>query len=142
MKVSEIMTRSIVSLDSSDSVERAAETMKDHNIGAVPVCSGDKIIGIVTDRDIALRSVAAGEDPTNQTVRDIMSSNPVTGRPEMNVVDASRIMSERQIRRLPIVDDGNLVGIVSLGDIAVRPTLEEEAESALSSISEPSTPEF
>ncbi len=142
MKVSEIMTRSIVSVNSFDSVEKAAEVMKEHNIGAVPVCDGDKIIGIITDRDIALRFVAAGENSKNQTIRDIMSSNPVTGRPEMNVVDASRIMSERQIRRLPVVDNGNLVGIVSLGDIAVRPALEEEAESALSSISEPSTPEF
>ncbi|MBV7272153.1 CBS domain-containing protein [Clostridium thailandense] len=141
MKVSEIMTRSIVSVNSDDSVERAAEVMKEHNIGAVPVCDGNKIIGIITDRDIALRSVAAGENSKNQIVRDVMSSNPVTGRPEMNVLDASRIMSERQIRRLPVVDNDNLVGIVSLGDIAVRPALEEEAESALSSISEPSTPE-
>ena len=116
--------------------------MKEHNVGAVPVCDGDKIIGIITDRDVALRSVAAGKSPQDQTVREIMSSNPVIGRPEMNVVDASRIMSERQIRRLPIVDNDNLVGIVSLGDIAVRPNLEQEAEHALSSISEPSTPEF
>ncbi|MBI6873508.1 CBS domain-containing protein [Clostridium aciditolerans] len=142
MKVKDIMTGAVVSLNSTDSVERAAELMKEHNIGAVPVCEGDKVIGIITDRDIALRSVAAGEDSKSQSVREIMSSNPVTGTPDMDIQDASRVMSERQIRRLPIVDSENLVGMVSLGDIAVSPKLNEEAEQALSSISEPSTPEF
>jgi CBS domain-containing protein len=142
MKVKDIMTGAVVSLDSKDSVEKAAELMKEHNIGAVPVCEGDKVIGIITDRDIALRSVASGNDSKSQSVREIMSSNPVTGTPDMDIQDASRVMSERQIRRLPIVDSENLVGMVSLGDIAVSPKLNEEAEQALSSISEPSTPEF
>lgn len=142
MKVKDIMTGAVVSLDSKDSVEKAAELMKEHNIGAVPVCEGDKVIGIITDRDIALRSVASGKDSKSQSVREIMSSNPVTGTSDMDIQDASRVMSERQIRRLPIVDSENLVGMVSLGDIAVRPKLDEEAEQALSSISEPSTPEF
>lgn len=142
MKVKDIMTKSVVSLNSEDSIERAAELMKEHNIGAVPVCQGNKVIGIITDRDIALRSVACGEDSKSQTVREIMSSNPVTGTQDMDVEDASRIMSERQIRRLPIVDNANLVGMISLGDIAVSPNLNQEAEQALSSISEPSTPEF
>ncbi len=142
MKVKDIMTGAIVSLNSKDSVEKAAELMKEHNIGAVPVCEGDKVIGIITDRDIALRSVASGNDSKSQSVREIMSSNPVTGTPDMDIQDASRVMSERQIRRLPIVDSENLVGMVSLGDIAVSPKLNEEAEQALSSISEPSTPEF
>lgn len=142
MKVKDIMTGSVVSLNSEDSVERAAGLMKEHNIGAVPVCEGDKVIGIITDRDIALRSVAPGKDSKSQSVREIMSSNPVTGTPDMDIQDASRVMSERQIRRLPIVDNENLVGMVSLGDIAVTPKLNEEAEQALSSISEPSTPEF
>lgn len=142
MKVKDVMTKSIVSLNSKDSVEKAAELMKEHNIGAVPVCESGKVVGIITDRDIILRSVAGGVDSKSQTVREIMSSNPVTGTQDMDVKDASRIMSERQIRRLPIVDNANLVGMVSLGDIAVRPNLEQEAEQALSSISEPSTPEF
>lgn len=142
MKVKDIMTKSVVSLNSEDSIERAAELMKEHNIGAVPVCQGDKVIGIITDRDIALRSVACGKDSRSQDVREIMSSNPVTGTQDMDVQDASRIMSERQIRRLPIVENSNLVGMISLGDIAVSPNLNQEAEQALSSISEPSTPEF
>jgi CBS domain-containing protein len=142
MKVKDVMTKSVVSLNSEDSVERAAQLMKEHNIGAVPVCQGDKVIGIITDRDVALRSVASGKDSRSQNVREIMSSNPVTGTQDMDVQDASRIMSERQLRRLPIVDNENLVGVVSLGDIAIRPNLDQEAEQALSSISEPSTPAF
>lgn len=142
MKVKDIMTKSVVSLNSNDTVERAANLMSEHNIGAVPVCESNNVIGIITDRDIALRSVAEGKDCKNQVVRDIMSSNPVFGTPDMDVQDASRIMSERQIRRLPIVENKNLVGVISLGDIAVDPKLNQQAEQALSSISEPSTPEL
>ena len=141
MKVKDIMTKSIVSLNSNDTVERAANLMSEHNIGSVPVCDSNNVIGMVTDRDIAVRSVAPGKNAKNQPVREIMSSNPVIGTPDMDVQDASRIMSERQIRRLPIVENKNLIGVVSLGDIAVDPKLNAQAEQALSSISEPSTPE-
>jgi FOG: CBS domain len=141
MKVKDIMTKSVVSLNSNDTVKRAANIMSEHNIGSVPVCESNNVIGIITDRDIALRCVAEGKDCTNQVVREIMSSNPAIGTPDMDIQDASRIMSERQIRRLPIVENKNLVGVVSLGDIAVDPKLNQQAEQALSSISEPSTPE-
>ncbi|MCT8975865.1 CBS domain-containing protein [Clostridium sp. CX1] len=141
MKVKDIMTDSVVSLDGDAPVQRAADIMKQYNVGAVPVCDAGSVIGIITDRDIALRAVAPGKDTHTTNVREIMSSNPVLGKPNMEVDDAARIMSERQIRRLPIVDNDNLVGMVSLGDIAVEPRLEQEAEQALSNISEPSTPE-
>ncbi|KZL90133.1 CBS domain-containing protein [Clostridium magnum] len=140
MKVKDIMTKSVISLDSNDTVQKAASIMSEHNIGSVPVCESSNVIGIITDRDIALRCVAEGKDCKNQSVRDIMSSNPAIGTPDMDVQDASRIMSERQIRRLPIVENNSLVGVVSLGDIAVDPKLNNQAEQALSSISEPSTP--
>lgn len=142
MKVRDIMTKAVISLNSDDTVERAASAMKEHNIGVVPVCESGRVVGIITDRDITLRTVAVGQDPRNQYVRDIMSSNPVTGSPDMTVDEVSRIMSERQIRRLPIVENNTLVGVVALGDIAVRPNCDREAEYALSSISEPSTPEY
>lgn len=142
MKVKDIMTKSVVSLNSNDTIERAANVMSEHNIGSVPVCESNNVIGIITDRDITLRTVAAGKDSKTQVVRDVMSSNPVIGTPDMDVQDASRIMSERQIRRLPIVENNNLVGVVSLGDMAIDPKLNHQAEQALSSISEPSTPEF
>lgn len=142
MKVQDVMTKCVVSLNAEDNVERAAQLMRKHNIGAIPVCNGDKVIGIVTDRDIAIRSAAEGQNSEKQTVREIMSSNPVVGDPSMDIEDASRIMSERQIRRLPIMESNNLVGVVSLGDIAVQPNLQEEAEEALSNISEHTAPEI
>jgi CBS domain-containing protein len=142
MKVKDLMTSSVVSLNSNDSTKKAAELMKEHNIGSVPVCQDGKVIGIVTDRDIALRTVGDGKDAKTVTVRDIMSSNPVLGTPDMSIDEASRIMSDRQIRRLPVVDNNNLVGILALGDIAVQPRLNENAERALSSISESNTPEY
>ncbi len=141
MKIKDIMTKSVVSLNAEDNVDKAAQLMREHNIGSVPVCNGDKVIGIITDRDIAIRSAADGKNAKNQTVREIMSSNPVLGTSNMEIQDASRVMSERQIRRLPIVENENLVGMVSLGDIAVDPNLQNQAEQALSNISEPSTPE-
>ena len=140
MQVKDIMTKEVATLNSKDSVERAAQLMKQYNVGAIPVCSEEKVIGIITDRDIALRSVAQGENGRNQTVRDIMSSNPVVINSATDIHDAARIMSERQIRRLPVIENNNIVGIVSLGDIAVENNLKDDAESALSNISEPSTP--
>ena len=140
MKIKEVMTKSVATLNENDTVEHAAHLMKEHNIGSVPICCGEKVIGIITDRDIALRCVAEGENCKNKNVRTIMTSNPVLGNPEMEVQDATRVMSERQIRRLPIVDNNSLVGIVSLGDIAVEDGLKGNAESALENISEPCTP--
>lgn len=137
MKVKDIMSTEIASVNSDDSIERAAQLMKQYDVGSIPVCSQEKIIGIVTDRDIALRATAQGQKSQQQTVGDIMSSNPVVGSPDMDVYDAARIMSEKQIRRLPIVDQNNLVGIVALGDISVEPDLQDNAEEALKNISQP-----
>lgn len=140
MKVKDVMTRDIACVNPNDNVERAAQLMNEYNVGSVPVCENGKVIGIVTDRDITLRSVAKGYESWSQTVREIMSSNPVCGYPEQDVHEAARIMSERQIRRLPIVENGRIVGMVSLGDLAVEPTLKDNAEEALKSISEPCSP--
>lgn len=137
MKVKEIMSKEIASLSSEDSIEKAAQLMKEHNVGSVPVCSQDKIVGIVTDRDIALRSVASGQDSKQHKVSEIMTSNPVVGSPDMNVQDAAKMMSESQIRRLPIVENNSLVGMVALGDLSVEPSLQDCAEEALCNISEP-----
>lgn len=139
MKISEIMTRDVVSLSVDDTVEYAAELMKEHNIGSIPVNTQERVVGIVTDRDIILRCVADGKNIKTEKVRDIMTSNPVVGDENIDVNDAARLMSERQIRRLPIVANNHLVGMVSLGDLAVEPKLHEEAGEALSEISIPST---
>jgi CBS domain-containing protein len=135
MKVKDIMSKDIASLKSDDSIERAAQLMKQYDVGSIPVCSNEKVIGIVTDRDIALRSVASGQDSTKQRVSDIMTSDLVVGSPDMNVEDAARMMSDSQIRRLPIVERDSLVGIVALGDISLEPTLQDNAEETLKNIS-------
>lgn len=120
MIVKEIMTRKIASLNVDDTVERAAQLMKEHNVGAIPVCKGEKVVGIITDRDIILRVVAEGENSKLQNIRSVMSSNPVVGKANMDVEEAVKIMEERNIRRLPIVESENLVGIISASDIIAR----------------------
>ncbi|HEY8891235.1 MAG TPA: CBS domain-containing protein [Clostridium sp.] len=137
MKVSEIMTKDVISLSADDTAEHAAKLMEEHNIGSIPVNANEKVIGIVTDRDIILRCIAKGLDIKSQKVRDIMTSNPVVGEENINVDDAARIMCERQIRRLPITSNNQLIGIVTLGDLALEPNCREEATLALSEISIP-----
>lgn len=136
MKIRDIMTKDIATLRSDDTIERAARLMKQYNVGSIPVCTDDKVIGIITDRDIAVRSVAPGQ-VSNQRVSDIMTTNLVVGNPDMDVQDAASIMSDRQVRRLPVVENNSLVGIVSLGDISLEPTAKNSAEDALKNISEP-----
>lgn len=138
MKVKEIMSKQIASVQSEEPVERAAQLMKQYDCGSIPVCCHGKVAGIVTDRDIAVRCIAEGKDTRQEKIKDIMTSSPATGSPEMDVHDAARIMSEKQIRRLPIVDDSGLVGIVALGDISVEPNLRDSAGCALKDISQPS----
>ncbi|QGU96062.1 CBS domain-containing protein [Clostridium bovifaecis] len=142
MEIKNIMTKTVATINAEDTVERAAQMMKEHNVGSVPVCRGENVVGIITDRDIALRSAAEGQNVHQQKVKDIMTSNPVTGAPTMDVHEAARLMSERQIRRLPIVENNKVVGIVALGDLAVEPKFANEAESALSNISTPASPEI
>ena len=136
MKVREIMTKDIASLSSNDTVERAAQLMKQYDCGCIPVCTKDKVVGVVTDRDIAIRSTASGQD-CHQNVGDIMSKDLVVGNPDMDVQDAAQLMSERQIRRLPVIENNSLVGIVALGDISLEPAYQKNAEKALKNISEP-----
>ena len=140
MQVKDVMTKNVASLNPEDSVERAAQLMDEYNIGSIPVCSAEKVIGIITDRDIACRCVAKGENTKIQTVRDVMTSNPVVINSYSDIHDAARIMSERQIRRIPIVDNNTLVGMVSLGDLAVEPQISDNAKEALKNISEPCSP--
>lgn len=140
MLIKDIMSKDIVSLNSEDSVEKASQMMRQFDVGAIPVCDNSKqLVGIITDRDIALNSVAAGANANEQKICDFMTSNPVTGDPNMDIHDAVRKMSRNQIRRLPIVENNTLVGIISLGDISVEPTLQDNAEAALKNISQPGT---
>jgi CBS domain-containing protein len=136
MKVKDIMSTDVVCLSKDDSVEHAAQLMDENGIGSIPVCEGATVVGIVTDRDITLRSVGAGGDG-HQTVGQVMTPNPVVAQPDTDVHEAAKLMSDHQIRRIPIVQRGSLVGIVSLGDISTDPQLQDNAEAALSNISQP-----
>jgi CBS domain-containing protein len=113
--------------------------MKEFNIGETPVVDdNNNLVGIITDRDIAVRAVAAGADPNNTMVGDFMTPSPVTVNPDTNVEDAADMMADVQVRRLPVVDDdGSLIGIVSLGDLAVETGEEELVGETLVEISRP-----
>lgn len=136
MNVREIMTEEVECLCPDDTAQHAAQLMAQYDIGSLPVCDNNQVVGIVTDRDITLRSVAQGQGDQTR-VGDIMSQDVVVGKPDMDVHEAAKIMSDQQIRRLPIVEGSALIGIVSLGDISVEPALQDNAEWALQNISQP-----
>ena len=137
MKVRDIMSKEVCTLSKEDTIEKAARLMKDNDVGSIPVCNQDIVVGIVTDRDITLRAVADGSDTHHLKVKDIMTSNPFVGNPEMEVHEVAKIMSDKQIRRLPIVENNNLVGIVALADISLESSIQDKAEDTLKCISEP-----
>lgn len=137
MKLKDIMSKELAVVSSDDTIEKAAKLMKQYNVGSLPVCSQNNVIGIITDRDITLRSTAEGVDSKNQKVKEIMSQNPVVGSPDMDVHQAAKIMGEKQVRRLPVVENNSLVGMVALGDISVEPVLQDNAQQALKNISQP-----
>jgi CBS domain-containing protein len=127
----EIMTQNPVTVQTTDSVVAAARSMRDGNIGDVVVVERGEIQGILTDRDIVVRALAEGRDPARTTVGEICSRELTTLAPSDAIAHAVTIMRERAVRRLPVVDGGRPVGIVSLGDLAV----ERDPESALGAIS-------
>ncbi len=136
MFVSQIMNAHVVSVTPDDSATVAARLLNRHNIGSLPVCGMDgRIKGIVTDRDIVLRCVAAETDPSATKVREIMSRSVIGVAPEDDVQEAARIMAQEQVRRLPVLQDGQLVGMLSLGDMAKRHEFDMEASKALCDIS-------
>ena len=137
MLVKEMMNPGVVSIQQEDSVALAARLLSRHNVGVLPVCGQDgRLRGVVTDRDIVLRCVAAEEDPAQTPVRQTMTRGCASVAPEDDCREATRLMGEQQVRRLPVVDQGKLVGIVSLGDLARSSRLDMEAAKALSDISE------
>jgi Predicted signal-transduction protein containing cAMP-binding and CBS domains len=134
LKIQEIMTKGVTTLNSNDSIAKAADVMKKINVGSIPVVENNKLVGIVTDRDIVLRNIANG-GVSNQTISQVMSHDIVSVTPDTDVHEAADIMAQKQIRRLPVVQNGSLLGIVSIGDMAVESIFENEAGEALSNIS-------
>lgn len=136
MKVRDIMTQPAIHVAPGESVEVAARTLTQYNIGALPVCSADgRLCGVVTDRDMVTRCVASGRKPSETTVREVMTGNVELARPDMDAAVAAHLMGRMQVRRLPVVENGRLCGMVSLGDLAKREQSVMDAADALSEIS-------
>jgi len=142
MKVKDVMTKGVECVRPDDSVKDAATKMKDMDVGPMPVCGDNgKLAGMITDRDIAVRAVAEGHDPRSCKVKDVMTPDVVWCFEDDDVSEASRMMKEKQVRRLVVLNrDKRLVGIVSLGDLAVETGDKHMAGSTLKDVSEPAKP--
>ncbi|HVR83268.1 MAG TPA: CBS domain-containing protein [Planctomycetota bacterium] len=136
----DIMTRTVETAAPETTVRNAAQTMKTLNIGSLPVCEGKRVIGMVTDRDIAIRCVAEGRDFDTTRVRDIMSSDVVSVREDSDLTEAGKLMHDRQLRRLPVLNaQGELVGYLSMARLA-RTQDADQTGRVLKGVSEASTP--
>ena len=136
MKIRELMTGTVIRIHPEESVAVAARTLSRYNIGILPVCGSDgHLCGLVTDRDLVTRCVAAGRNPETTAVRDVMTQHMIVARPDMDSSIAARMMGAEQIRRLPVMENGRLCGMVSLGDLANRQESIMDAGDALSAIS-------
>lgn len=135
MKVSEIMTKNVVKIDPKESVAVAARALNHYNIGALPVCGADgKLCGVVTDRDLVTRCMAADKPAADTTVAQIMTRQVLSVSPDTDAGVAAHLMGKSQVRRLPVVDQGRLCGMLSLGDLASREEGVMDAADALSDI--------
>jgi CBS domain-containing protein len=136
------MTRNVETVRPDASLEEAARKMDDLNVGPLPVCDGDRLVGLVTDRDITVRATAAGKDPRSTPIREAMSQDLVYCYEDQDVQDAARLMQDKQIRRVPVLNrQERMVGIVSLGDIAAEGRDDRLSGEVLERVSEPSTPD-
>jgi CBS domain-containing protein len=117
--IREVMTSKVCSIDAEKPVAYAAKMMRDEDVGLAPIVEGDRLVGTLTDRDIAIRVVADGRDPEATKVRDVASTDVVTVDPQQDLDEALRLMTQHQVRRIPVVEeDGRLVGVVAQADVA------------------------
>ena len=136
MKLRDIMTNQVVRIHPDETVSVAARMLEHNNIGAIPVCGNDgRLCGMLTDRDIVTRCLAAGKAPQATSVKEVMTGRVYVGRPDMEVSMAAVLMGREQIRRLPVMENGRLCGMVSLGDLARKEESSIEAGDALAEIS-------
>ena len=134
MNIRDVMTPNPRTVSPEDSLESAARIMRDEDTGVVPVVENGRPVGILTDRDIVIRGVAEGGSA--RAVRDVVTGRVISVSPEATTREATELMSEHQIRRLPVVENDRLVGIVSLGDLAVKEAKDRRVGDTLQSISE------
>lgn len=139
--IQDVMTRDVQTISPQETVQRAAQLMDELNVGAIPVTDGDKLVGMITDRDITVRSVAAGQNPVSTKVTDVMSTDVRTCTTRQTVDEVLGQMGDVQIRRVPVIDEDSqqIVGIVSLGDMATKHSA--QVDRALDEISTPSEPD-
>jgi CBS domain-containing protein len=135
-KVEQAMTTDVRTVAPDANVVDAARIMRDEDAGSVPVVEDDRVVGIVTDRDIVVRGVAEGRDVTALDVREVCSSQPVTVKPDLDLDEALRLMAQHQVRRLPVVDGDRLVGVLAQADVA-RATGDRETGALVDDISQP-----
>ena len=137
MRVREVMTPNPSSVRPNDTIQTAAQEMKLHNVGVLPVCEGNVLFGIITDRDIAVECVATGNNASQCLVKDYMTADPICIGPDADTDEALEIMGREQVRRLCVMEDGGLVGIISLGDLAVNALDAQMLARTLARISQP-----
>jgi CBS domain-containing protein len=127
--IRELMTKNPCAIDADKPVTYAAKMMRDEDVGLAPIVEGQKLVGTLTDRDIAIRVVAEGKDPQTVTVREVATTNVVTLDPQQDLDEALRLMAKHQIRRLPVVEeDGSLAGVVAQADIAQHASARDTGE--------------
>ena len=136
MKLRDIMTNQVIRIHPEESVAVASRMLTNYNVGILPVMGSDgRLKGVVTDRDIVTRCLAAGKQPDQTTVAEVMTRKIIAARPDMDASIAASMMGAKQIRRLPVMENGKLCGMVSLGDLARRKESSVEAKDALTEIS-------
>jgi CBS domain-containing protein len=139
-RISEVMTRGVQVIRPDESLQRAAQLMDELNVGALPVCDGDTLVGMITDRDITVRATAAGMEPAEHHVSEVMTEQTRWCTEEQSTEEVMKQMGDVQIRRLPVLDaQQRIVGIVSLGDLAIRQR--EHTDELLREVSWPSEPD-
>jgi CBS domain-containing protein len=142
MQIEQIMTRNVEIISPNTPLREAAQKMRDLDVGSLPVCDGQRLQGMLTDRDITIRATAEGHNPDTTRAADVMTAEIFYCYDDQDIKEAAKVMEDKQIRRLPIVNrDKMLVGIVSLGDLAVDGGKRKLAGGALTEISRPSKPE-
>jgi len=141
MQLKDVMTRDVAVVDPSTTLVAVAAKMNALDVGLLPVCDGDRLVGMVSDRDITVRAIAVGKNPKTTQVREVMTREVVYGFEEQDTLEAGLIMAEQQIRRLVVLDRNKcLVGIVSLGDLAVVTQNDQLSGEILERVSEPAEP--
>lgn len=137
MKVRDIMSKNVQALPSSSTIAEVAQTMRHLDVGSIPLVQNGKLVGVITDRDVTIRVVADGLDPHLEQAEMHMTRNPTCATPDMSLDEAERLMAREQIRRLPVLDQGQLVGYLAIGDLAVQDK-DKKVGDTLEQISQPS----